>query len=52
MGFDTNILDAETKKDSVGLKYIKIRLETLANASFVIESVVKQGTRATISIKK
>ena len=52
VGFDPNILDDESKKNSVGLKYIKIRLETLAHANFVIESVPGKGTVATISINK
>lgn len=52
VGFDTSILDDESKKGSVGLKYIRIRLEQLANAEFIIESEEKKGTKATIIIKK
>ena len=52
VGFDPAILDDESKKGSVGLKYIKIRLETLAHAEFTIQSIPGKGTIAMISINK
>ena len=52
VGFDIDILEDESKKNSVGLRYIKIRLETLAHADFTIQSIPNKGTIATISINK
>ena len=52
VGFDVNILESEAKANSVGLKYIIIRLKELADADFEIVSKKGKGTKATVTIKK
>ena len=51
-GFDVDTLDEASKNGHVGLRYIKTRLKQLADADFEIVSKIKEGTRATIKIKK
>jgi signal transduction histidine kinase len=52
VGFDVDTLEEAGKNGHVGLRYIKTRLKQLANADFEIISKVKEGTKATITIKK
>lgn len=51
-GFDVDTLEEAGKNGHVGLRYIKTRLKQLADADFEIVSKVKEGTKATITIKK
>jgi sensor histidine kinase YesM len=45
-------MEQEEKSDSVGLKYIKLRLKELSNADFNIESKKGVGTKATVTFFK
>ena len=52
VGFDKKILDTTSKKGSVGLKYIKLRLEEICQGELIIDSKVGKGTRAMIILHK
>ncbi len=52
VGFNVNIMEQDEKSDSVGLKYIKLRLKELYNADFNIESKKGVGTKATVTFFK
>ena len=52
VGFDIDTLDEAGKNGHVGLRYIKTRLNQLANADFEIISEKNKGTKSIITVKK
>lgn len=52
VGFDTEMLKSQTKKDSVGLKNIEFRLREIAQAELLIESEPEKGSKVSILIRK
>lgn len=51
-GVGFNIETLENKNNSVGIKYIKLRLKEISNADFNIESQKGVGTKATLTFFK
>lgn len=52
VGFDVSVIEQDNESDSVGLKYIRLRLKELSNADFHIESTKGVGTKATLTFYK
>ena len=53
VGFDVLEQNEKSEKsDSVGIKYIKLRLKEISNADFEIESKKDVGTKATLTFFK